>query len=77
METVKKEVPSTKGLTASKTFWGVAVMFIAAFSDKWLGINLDDILTTTDLGTSFVTICGAGVAIWGRWSAQRGIDKVF
>ena len=65
----------TKGLFASKTFWGMIVMFVAFALNKWFGINLSE-ETHGIVTDELVNIAGAALIIYGRIKAERKISGI-
>jgi predicted phage tail protein len=54
----------SKSIFLSKTFWGAALAFLAYFTPHW-GITLDVEGWSNDI----VSLLGAGMVLWGRFTA--------
>lgn len=76
MPSDKTDMPTTKGLLASKTFWGVIVMLVAARSREWLGVDLNDLLGA-EFVESLAVVVGATIAVYGRVKAGTKVDDVW
>lgn len=64
--------PETKSIFESKTVWGVIVMMLSHFLPS-LGVNLDE-ASQGAISEQFTILIGAGLAIWGRFTAKAPID---
>ena len=73
---LKTQADPTKGLFASKTFWGVVMMLVATTGETLFGLPLDDLLGD-DVAQSLGTIGGAVLAVYGRIKAGSRIDDVW
>lgn len=65
----------SKGLLSSKSFWGVVLMVLAIFSERWFGFDLGE-ATQSFLSEQLVVIAGAALAIYGRVRAEKKIEGV-
>jgi hypothetical protein len=61
----------SKSIFASKTFWG-AVLAVAAPIAGQFGLTLDVEGWSNDI----VSLLGAAIVIWGRWTATKPVKLV-
>ena len=71
-----RPITDTKGLMGSKTVWGVVIMVLAPYMQKWFGVDLSS-ETGIGVANDLPVLFGAFLAIYGRVKASGKIDVVF
>lgn len=61
----------TKGILASKTFWGLVLMLAARFVPALSGVSADELAQAFEL---ILTGLGTLIAIYGRITATKKIN---
>ena len=71
-----RPITDTKGLMGSKTVWGVVIMLLAPYLQRWFGLDLSG-ETGVGVANDLPVLFGAFLAIYGRVKASGKIDDVF
>ncbi len=64
----------TKSVFASKTIWGALIPVVATLAP--IALNKAGITSPSDqqaVMSSIATVCGAGLAVYGRFKATQGL----